>query len=424
MKSFKYSLAAGLSMVSCSLLAHDMVPAQSQSQPIVIQNATIHTVSNGILQGSDVRFEAGKITAIGQQLATDNAQVIDATNQHLYPGLIALDTSIGIVEVAMMRPSNDSYEVGESNPQLLAVSAYNPDSEIIPTIRANGITHAQVVPKGDALAGQSSLVALDSWTIEDALVTTPEQFHLYWPSIRRLSNDDEKRKQQQEEYAKQLKAIESALLDGYRYELAAKADTVSKIDNRWQAMLPLYEGKAQLFVHADTSEQIEQAINMTRPYGFKLVFVGGYDAWRVADQINEIGASVIYTDTFSLPMRKDEPIAMNFKIPSLLQGAGIPFAIGFSGDWDARNLPFAAGQAMAYGLTAEQALKSITLNAAKILGINDMGAIEAGYRANLVLSDGDILDPLSNKVKAVFIDGRQIDLNNRHQQLYQKYLKR
>ncbi|QYK02549.1 amidohydrolase family protein [Shewanella psychrotolerans] len=424
MRYFVQTLAIGLSLISTSLLAHDMVPAAPQNQAIVISNATVHTVTNGVLASTDVRIEAGNIVEIGSQLATEDAQVIDATGKHLYPGLIALNTSIGLVEVEMMRPSNDSYEVGQSNPQLLAVSAFNPDSEIIPTVRVNGITHAQVVPQGNALAGQSSLVSLDSWTIEDALVVTPKQFHLYWPTQGRLAIDDEKRQQQLKQYHQQLESIKSALQDGYRYYLAANANKIDKIDNRWQAMLPLYQGQGQLFIHADSSEQIEQAIAITTPYRFKLVIVGGYDAWRVAEQLNEIGASVIYPHTLSLPMRKDEPIEMSFKVPNLLKQAGLPFALGFSSDWNARNLPFAAGQAAAYGLSQDEALKSITLDAAKILGIDDMGAIAVGYKANILLSSGDILDPLSSKIEAVFIDGRQIDLNNRQQQLYQKYLKR
>ncbi|MCE9678188.1 amidohydrolase family protein [Shewanella sp. AS1] len=411
-------------LVSQPVTAHDMVPTMTQSQVIVIQNATVHTVSDGVLKNSDVRFEQGKITAIGKALPTQDAEVIDASNKHLYPGLIALDTSIGLVEVSMMRASNDSFEVGESNPQLLAVSAYNPDSEIIPTVRVNGITHAQVVPKGKAFAGQSSLVSLDSWTIEDALVPAPKQFHLYWPNIWRLAQDKEKRDEQLKGYQQELSAIQTSLEQGYRYKLASDAKSVEKIDIRWQAMLPLYQGKATLFVHANNSEQIEQAINMTRPYGFKLVIVGGYDAWRVAEQLNEIGAGVIYTNTFNLPMRKDEAVDMNFRVPSLLKQANLPFALGFSGDWDVRNLAFAAGQASAYGLSKEEALKSITLDAAKLLGVEDMGAIKVGFKANLVLSKGELLDPLTSKVEAVFIDGRQIDLNNRQQQLYQKYLKR
>ncbi|GIU35829.1 amidohydrolase [Shewanella colwelliana] len=424
MKQFPRLLAVTCALSSSLVLGHDMVPASPQQGPIVIQNATLHTVIDGVQTGSSLRIEQGQIVAIGPEVSTQDAQVIDAKGKHVYPGLIALDTSMGLVEVEMMRPSNDSYEVGESNPQLLAISAFNPDSEIIPTVRVNGITHAQVVPQGEALAGQSSLVSLDSWTIEDALVPTQAQFHLYWPTLRRLAHDEETQKKQLAQYDAQLDTIETTLIDGYRYHMAAQAGTIDKTDNRWQAMQSLYQGKGQLFVHANSAEQIEQAIAMTKPYQLKLVIVGGYDAWRVADQLKEVEAKVIYTRTLSLPMRTDEPTEMSFKIPSLLKQADIPFALGFSSDWNARNLPFAAGQTVAYGLSRQEALKSITLDAAKILGLEDMGAIGVGYKANLIISAGDILDPLSSKIEALFIDGRQIDLNNRQQQLYQKYLKR
>ena len=189
-------------------------------------------------------------------------------------------------------------------------------------------------------------------------------------------------------------------------------------------MLPLYQGKATLFAHADSVGQIEQVIALTKKYQFKLVIVGGYDAWRLASSLKEVNAGVIYPHTLSLPRRKDEPVDLPFKIPSLLANAGIPFALGFSSDWNSRNLPYAAGYSAAYGLTPEQALKSITLDAAKLLGIEDLGAIAVGYQGSVVLSEGDILDPMTNKIDAIWIEGRQIDLNNRHQQLYQKYLKR
>ncbi len=419
------TLLLALSLSVCmSANAHDMIPAPAQSEALLFKNATIHTAIDGVKTNSDLLIEDGKITAIGTALVAPNVTVVDATEQHIYPGLIALDTSIGLVEVEMMRASNDSYEVGEINPQLEAVTAFNPDSEIIPTIRVNGITHAQVVPQGDSLAGQSSLVSLDSWTIEDALVPSTKGFHLYWPKQGSLSQDKEKRKKQLDEYNAQVKAVTTAFSNGYRYFLAHQAKKVKKTDLRWQALLPLYLGQAQLFVHANTQKQIEEAVSLAKQYQFKLIIVGGYDAWRLAELINEIEAKVIYTHTLSLPMRKDEPIDLSFKIPALLKQANIPFALGFSSDWNSRNLPLAAGQTVAYGLTQQDALKSVTLDAARMLGVDDMGAIAVGFKANLVLSQGDILDPMATKIKQVYIDGREIDLNNRQQQLYQKYLKR
>ena len=418
-------LSLGLGcIVTLPAHGHDMIPAEAQSTAILFTNASLHTAIDGVKLNTDLLIEDGKIIAIGQNLIAPQAIHLDATDKHIYPGLIALDTSLGLVEVEMMRPSNDSYEVGEINPQLEVITAFNPDSEIIPTIRVNGITHAQIVPQGDSLAGQSSLVSLDSWTVEDALVPTQAAFHLYWPKLGRLAQDKEKRQEQIEEYDQRIADISLAISDGYRYFLASKTNKINKVDLRWQSLLPLYEGEAQLFVHANTQKQIEEAASLAKQYHFKLVIVGGYDAWRLGELLNEIQAKVIYTRTLSLPMRKDEPIDLSFKIPALLKQAEIPFALGFSSDWNSRNLPLAAGQTVAYGLTKQEALRSVSLDAARILGVDNMGAIAIGYQANLVVSKGDILDPMETRIEKVYIDGREIDLNNRQQQLYQKYLKR
>ncbi|WP_394388223.1 amidohydrolase family protein [Shewanella woodyi] len=412
------------SVLSSTVFAHDIVPATAQSSSIIFKNATVHTVIDGVKHNTNLLIQDGVIKAIGPEISAPEAQTFDASNKHIYPGLIALDTSMGLVEVEMMRPSNDSYDIGLSNPQLEAITAFNPDSEIIPTVRVNGITHAQVVPQGERLAGQSALVSMDSWTIEDALVPSTMGFHLYWPKQGALPQDVKKREKQLKQHREDLKKMATIFEEGYRYSLASKAKKLSKQDIRWQSMLPLYRGDAQLFVHANRQKQIEEAVSLAKQYGFKLVIVGGYDAWRLGELLNEIEAKVIYTKTLSLPMRKDEPLEMSFKIPALLKQANIPFALGFTSDWNSRNLPLAAGQTVAYGLSKEDALQSITLDAAKILGAKSMGALAPGYAANLVISGGDILDPMMTKIEKVYIDGREVDLNNRQQQLYQKYLKR
>ncbi|MCU7994696.1 amidohydrolase family protein [Shewanella glacialipiscicola] len=441
-KTFLFTLLLA-TLCTAPVMANNIVPTPKQSRSVLIKNATVHTVSQGVLNNTDVLIENGKITAVGSQLSsqinnataeTSDTQIIDASGKHLYPGLIALDTSLGLVEIEMSRPTVDNAEVGYMNPQVSTATAYNPDSELIPTIRFNGITHAQIVPNGDGLAGQSVLVDLDAWTIEDALTPSAGQFHVYWPQIKRMPEDEKEKAKAIEKNQLATDKLNIAFEDGYRYFLSDKAngkeknqdkDPQSATNNlRWQAMLPLYQGKVTLFAHADSVGQIEQVIALTKKYQFKLVIVGGYDAWRLASSLKEVNAGVIYPHSLSLPRRKDEPVDLPFKIPSLLASADIPFALGFSSDWNSRNLPYAAGYSAAYGLTPEQALKSITLDAAKLLGIEDLGAIAVGYQGSVVLSEGDILDPMTNRIDAIWIEGRQIDLNNRHQQLYQKYLKR
>ncbi|MBO2600034.1 amidohydrolase family protein [Shewanella algae] len=417
-------LLGGLLLMFAPAKAHNLLPAERQQQAILLKNATVHTVSQGTLENTDVLLEQGVISAVGPGLTAENAREFDLSGKHLYPGLIALDTTLGLVEIAMARPTVDSRDVGSANPQLEAASAFNPDSELLPSVRANGITHAQIVPRGTGIAGQSALVSLDAWTIEDAQVPSKPQFHLYWPTAPQKQGTSEANKQAQKAYQDALSQIHKHFEAGKRYALSQQGSEGALEDSRWQALLPLYRQEARLFVHADRQQQIEAAIALARQYGFKLTLVGGYDAWRLGAALNEIEASVIYTHTLDLPLREDEPIGQAFRVPALLKRAGIPFALGFSSDWDSRNLPLAAGQTVAWGLSKEQALKAITQDAAKILGVDNLGAVAPGFQANIVVSSGDILDPMSSRIELMLIDGRQVDLNNRHRQLYQKYLKR
>ncbi|KFZ36078.1 amidohydrolase [Shewanella mangrovi] len=425
MRISQFTAALLLSAASLGVMAHDMIPGPKQQQPILLKNATLHTVSNGVLANTDLLMQAGKIAAVGKGLTAEGAEVIDLTGKHVYPGLVALDTTLGLVEISAVRATNDIEDVGTDNPQLQASTAFNPDSELIPTVRANGIAYAQVVPRGDGLAGQSALVNLDSWTIEDAQHQAAVQIHLNWPSMPRWGLDtDEKKAKAKAAYEQKLIDIDQHFESAYRYALAAKAKQIKTPDERWQAMLPLFNGTGKLFVHADKQQAIEDAAAICKKYGFSLVIVGGYDAWRSADILNEMQASVVYTHMLDLPQRADEPIGQAFKIPAMLKAAGIPFAIGFSDDWDSRNLPLAAAQTVAWGLTQDEALRAITLDAAKIVGADGIGALTLGYDASIVISSGDILDPAFGKIDTLYVDGRKVDLNNRHRQLYHKYLTR
>ncbi len=407
-----------------SAAANDILPAKAQSEAIVFTNATIHTARNGVINNGQMRIDNGKIVQVAEQVDSTDAEVIDLSGKRIYPGLIALDSSLGLVEVSSVRESADDREIGDVNPQLSPKSAYNADSEIIPTVRFNGIAYAQVVPSGSGIAGQSILVKTDAWNINDALVKSAHQTHLYWPSIRWPSSDPNTLKKQQAQVEKRTEKIRQAFEDGYRFYLAAKSGEKPAGDQKLASMLALYKGDGQLYVHAQKLREIEQAVSLAGKYGFELVIVGGYDAWRLAPILNEINAKVIYNYILGLPVRRDDPINQAYKVPALLRDAGIAFALGYPANWDVRNLSFTAGQAAAYGLSKEEALKAITSDAAKILKIDNIGAIAEGYQASFLISDGDILDPATARIEALYIDGRKVDLNNRHNRLYQKYLRR
>ncbi|QDF67745.1 amidohydrolase family protein [Shewanella sp. SNU WT4] len=412
-----------LTCVSPLAFGYDMVPAPPQTQALLLKGGTLYTAADGVLINTDLLIEHGKIVAMGKQLAANNAEVIDVSGKHIYPGLIALNTQIGLNEISMVRSTVDSGEIGSFNPEISSATAFNADSEIIPTVRANGITHAHIVPAGNGLVGQSVLVNLDAWTIDDAKVAATGQ-HLVWPAIDAPAATQEEREKQATELNEQISDIHKNFAASFHYYQAAKAGALAQKQQSYDAMQPLFERRASLFVHADKLNSIESAAALARQYGLKLIIVGGYDAWRAADILNEINASVIYTHMLSMPLRHDDPIDLPYRIPSLLAAANLPFAIGFSGDWDTRNLPFAAAQAISHGLSSELSLQAITVNAAIMLGQQDMGVLAPGYRANLVISKGDIFDPKQHGVEALFIDGRLVDLNNRHKQLYQKYLNR
>lgn len=408
-----------------SAAAHDEIPGEKQSNPIVLQGGTLHTVSDGVLTNSDLVFENGKITAIGQDVSIpDGAEVIDISGQHVYPGVIAMDTTIGLNEIEAVRATRDAREVGDVHPEVAGHIAFNADSEIIPTVRYHGITHAQVAPEGSLVAGQSSLMNLDGWNYQDALVAAEMGVHVSWPRTYVVntwweSRSPEEQRKANEESRQQLMKV---FADAKAYYDAKQADRKIDLDQRWEAMMGLFDGSKKLYVHADDKRQLEQAIDTSQEYGFELVLMGARDAWRIADKLAELNVPVVFGSPYGLPARNDEGYDQAFATPARLAEAGVNFAISYPGYWDVRNLPFAAGNAVAFGLEQQQALAAITLKPAEIMGVADkLGSLEVGKSASLSVSEGDLLDPIGQKLTHLYIDGRQVSLSSRHTELYEKY---
>lgn len=416
-------VAASLSVAAT---AHDMVPGEPQSQPVLLQGGTLHTVTQGTKANTDVLFENGKITAIGMNLAVpENARVIDVSDKHVYPGLIALDTTLGLVEIEAVRATNDMREIGAITPEVSGHTAYNPDSEVIPTIRFNGITHAEIVPQRNLIAGRSSLLQTDGWTFEDAAEALNVGVHVNWPRAGLNTAWWERRspEEQRKANAEALKELKQAFVDAKAYFDAKQAGQLNGTDVRWEAMTGLFDGSSKLFVHAHDKRQMEQALEHAKEWGFDLVLVGARDSWRIADKLATEGVTVVYGEPYGLPTRHDEAYDQAYATPAALAAAGVDFAIAYStGYWDIRNLAFAAGNAVSYGLDKQQALAAITLKPAEVMGVADkIGSLEVGKQASLFVSEGDVMDHIGQKVELMFIDGAEVDLNNRHNQLYQKY---
>ena len=414
--------------IALPVLAVNPVPGTAQQQPILLQNALVHTVIDAEPKVQDVLLVDGKIAAIGSQLQVPaNAELHDLTGKHLYPGLIALINQLGLIEIEAVRATRDDRETSNTNPDLRVEVAFNADSVVIPTIRSNGFSHSLIYPSGSMITGRSALMQLDGWNWQDALVQSDVGLHINWPSMTirtgwRASQSPDKQREQQQQ---QLQQLHRYFEQAQAYFKAEQAGLNHGVDSRWHRMLPFFKGELPLFVHADDPRQIRQAMLLAQQYQARLVIVGGRDSWRMADELAAAKVDVIYTAPFGLPTRGDEAYDQAFAAPGMLRDAGVRLALSLDGFWDTRNLVFASGHVTRYGLSQADALKALTLDAARIAGVADrLGSIEVGKSASLVVSDGDIFDYLGHRVEQMWIDGRVVDLDNRHKQLHRRYQQR
>jgi len=410
--------------ISVCMFAQQPVPANATSQPIWIKKATIHTASvKGTFTG-DILIENGKITQLGTiQNAPNNVTVIEAEGKHVYPSFIAPNTILGLAEIEAARATRDYAEVGVITPNVRTQIGFNTDSKIIPTVRYNGILIAQVAPTSGLISGQSSIMYLEGWHWEDATLKANDAMYIHIPSFRIYGEDKEGKQKESQE--KRLNELFKAFEDAYSYYIVKKANKVNFIDQRWEAMIPVFEQKMPVFAVANELKQIYTAFELSEKYKLKLVLVGASDSWKIAKTLAEKKIPVVLERIHSLPDREDEDIDLPFKKPKILQDAGVLFCLSMDGFWQQRNLPFLAGTAIAYGLSQEEALKTITLNTAQILGIADrVGSIEVGKEATLFISEGDALDMKTSVLFKAFVQGKEIQLTSIQTELYQKYMQK
>ena len=406
-----------------------ILPAKAQTKPVAIIGATIHVGNGQVIENGYISFDNGKITAIGDvstvRFNTTTTDVIDATGKQIYPGFIAPVTSLGLIEVESgAKGTDDVGDVGEVNPHIRSIIAYNTDSKIIPTVRSNGILMAQPSPEGGLIAGQSSVVVLDAWNWEDAAYKIDIAMHLNWPVVQTPNAFFGQTPSANLADLKEANQKALANLDSYFTEAKAYAELgkPAEVNTRFEAMKGLFNGSKKLFINVNNSKDIILAVNFAKKFGVKPVIVGGTESYLVTDLLRDNQVPVILVETQALPDKTEDDVYLPYKLPKLLQDGGVLYALTGTGYWRQRNLPFEAGTAAAYGLTKEQALAMISLNTAKILGIDKTtGSLETGKDATLFISGGDALDMLGNKVETAFIQGRNINLDNLHKQLYKRY---
>lgn len=412
--------------------AQQPTPAPPQTKSILITGGTVHTGDGRVIDEGAVGFRDGRIDFVGFNYGAKAAYdtVINVAGQHVYPGFIGANSTLGLAEIEAVRASVDRADIGKLEPELRTLIAYNSASVVIPTVRSNGVLIAQVVPRGMTISGTSSIVQLDAWDWEEATVRADDGIHLNWPTAydRRgwWAEPDETEQSKKDERAEKIQELRDFFRRAKAYAAVAMPE---KIDLRMEAMRGIFNAKKTLFVHANAAREITEAVQFAKAEGVKrTVIVGGYDAWRVADLLRENKVDVILHRLHSLPLRPEDDIDLPYRLPALLKERGVRFCLDRAGDMEAmglRNLPFLAGTTIAYGLSPEDALRAITLDAAAILGIeNRLGSLAVGKDATLIVSQGDALDMRTNAITHAYIQGRNILLDDHHKQLYRQYKER
>lgn len=404
--------------------AQNPAPAKPQSESILILNATAHIGNGQVIQSSAIGFENGKLTLVADAstIGTEKnryKKIIDASGKHVYPGFIACNSTLGLTEIDLVRSTRDFGEVGDLNPNVRSIIAYNTDSKIPPTVRCNGVLLVQIVPQGGTISGQSSVVELDAWNWEDAAYKTDEGIHLNWPRMYIYKGEgSQPEDKQRENMNKAMNSVEQLFKEAKAYSVSSPSEK----NLRFEAMKGLFDGSKKLYVHCDYIKAIESAVNFAKKYGIKMVVVGGDDSWMVTDLLKENNVSVVLGRVHSLPSREDDDVDLPYKLPYLLKQGGVNYTISIDGSWNIRNIGFMCGTTAAYGLTKEEALMSITSAPAKILGIDaTAGTLEKDKDATLFISTGDALDMKTQNIVSAFIRGKEINLDNVQKQLFAKY---
>ena len=407
---------------------------QAAAGRYALVGGTVHTITSGDIANGTVLVDRGLITAVGPGVAVPaDATVIDCAGKQVYPGFIAANTQLGLIEIQTIEGSNDTQETGNVNPNIRAEVMFNPDSDLLPVTRLNGVTSALVIPGGGTIHGTSALMHMDGWTQEDMTLRAPVGLHVDWPSMRVrrgffIQQSDEEQLKARDAA---IKAIRDAFADARAYETARTAEAGKGVprhdaDVKWDAMRRVVRGEVPVFFHADAANQIRAVLDFVEEQKLAgAVLVGGRDAWRFAEELKARGMAVIVGGTLAMPLRSYEPYDEAFTTPAKLAAAGVRYCIadggGGFGAANARNLPFHAGVAAAFGLSREEALKSVTLYPAQILGVADrLGSIEPGKIADIQVTDGDPLEDATHCEK-VFVGGRPIPMESRQTRLFQKY---
>ena len=420
-----------LVLLNVKLFAQVPEPVNDQTKPVLIYNAFIHIGDGNTIKNGFVSFDNGKITDVSSEDLDLESGIyntflkINANGSHLYPGLILPNSKVGLEDISAVRATVDHTEVGELNSNIRSLIAFNTDSEVISTFRYNGILLSQVVPDGSFVTGNSSIMMMEGWNWEDAAYKIDDGMHVKWPRKTyppsRWSGQTSFR--DNPNYKSSVDMINKFLIDSRSY-FNLNGDENKEVNLKLEAMVDVFNGKKKIYLHVGSREQIIESVQMFQKHGINdLVLVGANDALYAIDFILENDLPVLLNNLHRVPSRNHEDVDLPYKLPYLLQKEGVLVGLTASGSLHSqRNLPFLAGTAAGYGLGKEEALKLITSNNAKILGIDNLtGTIMVGKDANIIISKGDILDMKSSVIEYAFITGRKVNLDGKQQILYDRF---
>ena len=421
----KYTLTALILPLVMVVGFAQQTPAPVQSETITLVGATVHVGNGKVIERAHVVLGEGKIKALGQEEITPTGRIIDVTGQHIYPGIIAPVSSLGLVEIDAIRQSKDDDELGEFGPNIRSLIAYNAESQVVESMRPNGVLMAQITPQGGVFSGTSSIVQFDAWNWEDAAVKVDDGVHLYWPNTYRRGRwwmGEDRGWKPNKKYDEQTKKI----TDFFDRAAAYSSEQPEVPNQALEALTSTLDGSKKVFVYADGVREIMDAVSQLKTHGVsEVVLVGGYQADQIIPFLKRHNIAILLNRVHSLPKQEDDDYDKPFKLPAMLTKAGLVVGLNARGSMErmsTRNLPFYAGHASGFGLSTEEALQLVTSNTAKILGIDaDYGTLEVGKSATLFVSQGDALDMRTNRLSHAFIDGRKISLQTHQTELYKRY---
>ncbi len=400
-------------------------PIRGQETPWYLTDVTLHVGDGSRIDHAVLAFQNGKIVYAGaasEWAPPADARLIKAKGKEIYPGIIAPNTTLGLREYEQVRATNDFRELGQNNANIRSLIAYNTESSVIPTVRSNGVLYAQIVPQGGLISGRSSIVHLTGHNWEDAVTLSDNGLHIHWPTQKLKQGwwGDPKPGKPNTQYHEQRQYILQ-----YFHDAKAWCNGPSLPNIKLQAFCDLEKSNGTLYIHANHPFEIKDAVTSLSFLGRPMVIIGGKEAWRIGHFLKKQHVSVIYIQPHSLPDRLGDPVHRPYSIPKKLDSAGVTYCLAINGFWQVRNLPFVAGQSVAMGLEYEKAVRSITGDAAQILGLDGItGQLKAGLSADFIVSSGDVLDMKSSTISQAYLHGQPVDLDDKQKRLYRKYMKR